>query len=107
MNEAEKLQALKEVLDGGEQTYLCCAAHNYIPRSSPGIEKIALLPPMNECKDCAFVYLLTMFAMMPPHVRRERLEMLEAGTRHLIEAEKRGERLNLYKHPEITIEREH
>ena len=104
MNEAEKLRALKEVLDGGEQTYLCCAAHNYIPRS-PGIEKVALLPPMNECKDCAFVYLLTMFAAMPPHVRRERLEMLEAGMHHLIEAAKRGEYVNLFKHPEITIER--
>ena len=105
MNAAQKAAALKEILEGSETVYLTCAAHNYFPRSI-GIERVALLPPMNECRHCAFAYLVTLFSMLPPHIRLERLEMLERGIHHTLEAAKRGEFIDFYDHPEIKIEHE-
>lgn len=65
--------------------------------------------PIKEpsCKDCCMVYLFKMLADLPPSVRAERLDQLEATLNHMAEDINRGTwDYKPFAHPKITIEKE-
>ena len=88
----------------GGNVIAMCKEHLYTP-GKKGIEGIFLQPPLHfNCAKCNEAYLLTYFAKLPPAVRQERLEQLEAAAHHAVEADQRGQfDMQLDRRPKITI----
>lgn len=89
---------LKDVLDK-DKVLLTCAKHFYLGSSTP--------PDSHGCKNCWEAYYWYMIATTPPHLRQERLAMLESAVMHAVESVERGEfDLELQDRPTVTIEKD-
>lgn len=80
-SESEVTALLAEVMDK-EKVLLHCEPHRYLGSSTP--------PTSRGCKYCWEAYYWYMLASTPPHLREERLELLERGVAHAVELVEQG-----------------
>jgi hypothetical protein len=99
LSQLEREKLLSDVLDK-DKVVLTCGIH----KRSYGDKR----PPVFKCKQCQMVQLLGLFVNTPKEKHLELLEALEHMTAEIIQADKEGriDRLKLYNHPKITIQRE-
>lgn len=72
---------LNEVFDA-DRVMLLCGTHQYLPGGKKR--------PTMGCKDCMQVFYINLLAKVPPHLRQERIEQLEAMVHHIVEELKMG-----------------
>lgn len=91
---------ISEITKSDGQFTLVCETHNW----SYGSKR----PPHFDCKKCQMVSFVGLLCNTPPDKREEVVGMLEYSVHKLIEAENHGElnRMKLYKHPQVTIEKD-
>ena len=90
--DSAKLQV--ESLDPKKVT-LTCGLHHY---AYGGKKK-----PNFKCKRCIMTMFMGLIANTPPDSRQDQVEMLEMVVHKMIEANKRGEFSDFFKHPEVYV----
>lgn len=97
-DEKQRRDILSEVMDS-EKIQLLCGRHSYLAGEKP--------PTSTGCKECWQAWYMHKIATTPPHLRQERLEMMERMIHDAVKDVEAGRwDFSPLDHPEVDFSKE-